>query len=317
MKEKILGVGAMGGDAKQVLANIRDLEERGIPAAWLTTGSPNADGLTVLAAAAVQTQDVKLGTCITPTWPRHPVAAVQQAQVLANLAPGRVRLGFGPSHRGTMERVFGVDFSTPLSNLREYVTIVKGLLRDGSMEFEGKHYTTHTALQAPVGDIPVMASALRAGSFEMCGELTDGAISWVSPGVYLRDVALPAMARGAARVGRPVPSLVAHAPICVHDDRQEVLAAAREQLAHYVRQPYYIAMFKEAGFPEAESNNWSDEMIDAVVFSGSEAHVTERIQELYSWGATEIIATVLTAGQDVVGSRQRTLDLLTTVAGQI
>ena len=130
---------------------IKNFEERGIAAAWLTTGSPNADGLTILAAAAVQTETIKLGTCITPTWPRHPVAAVQQAQVLASLAPGRIRLGFGPSHRGTMERVYGVNFSNPLSNLREYVTIVRGLLREGSIEYEGEHYSTNTTLSAPVG----------------------------------------------------------------------------------------------------------------------------------------------------------------------
>ena len=96
-----------------------------------------------------------------------------------------------------------------------------------------------------------------------------------------------------------------------------MIAAAREQLAHYVRQPFYVSMFKEAGFPEAESSQWSEEMIDAVVFSGSEAQATERIQELYSWGATEIIATVLTAGKDAAASRNRTLDLLADVVRQV
>ena len=310
MEEKILGVGAMGGDASQVLDTIKNFEERGIAAAWLTTGSPNADGLTILAAAAVQTETIKLGTCITPTWPRHPVAAVQQAQVLASLAPGRIRLGFGPSHRGTMERVYGVNFSNPLSNLREYVTIVRGLLREGSIEYEGEHYSTNTTLAATVGNIPVMASALRPGSFELCGALTDGAISWVCPGVYLRDIALPAMEKGAQSAGRNMPPLIAHVPLCVHENRQEVLESAKEQLGHYVRQPFYVEMFKEAGFPEAESNEWSERMIDAVVFSGTEGQVQDRIQQLFSWGATEIIVTVIATGSNPALSRQRTLDLI-------
>ena len=44
-----------------------------------------------------------------------------------------------------------------------------------------------------------MASALQRGSFELCGEEADGAISWICPGTYLRDVALPAMQAGAER----------------------------------------------------------------------------------------------------------------------
>ena len=59
-----------------------------------------------------------------------------------------------------------------------------------------------------------MASALQRGSFELCGEEADGAISWICPGIYLRDVALPAMQLGAERAGRPVPPLIAHA-LCV------------------------------------------------------------------------------------------------------
>ena len=73
-----------------------------------------------------------------------------------------------------------------------------------------------------------MASALRQGSFELCGAEADGAISWVCPGSYLRDVALPAMQKGADQVGRAAPPLIAHVPLCVHDNPDEVRSAFRE-----------------------------------------------------------------------------------------
>jgi hypothetical protein len=59
------------------------------------------------------------------------------------------------------------------------------------------------------------------------------------------------MRAGAERAGRPVPPLIAHAPVCVHRQQAEVYAAVREQIMN-PRLPFYQHMFKAAGFPEAE-----------------------------------------------------------------
>ena len=113
MTDKRIGVAAMGGDAKAVVERIQQMESMGVPAAWLTTGGAGLDGLTIFSAAAMQTASIMLGTCITPTWPRHPVAAVQQVQVIANLAPGRFRFGVGPSHSGACRRSSGPTSKHP------------------------------------------------------------------------------------------------------------------------------------------------------------------------------------------------------------
>lgn len=316
MSDKRIGVAVMGGDAASILARIEGVERVGIPAAWLTTGGAGLDALTIFSAAAVRTHQIMLGTCITPTWPRHPIVAVQQVQVVANLAPGRFRLGVGPSHKQGIEQTFGVDFRAPLTNLREYVGIVKALLADGAVDFDGRHYHAHARISGPVRDVPVLASALRRASFEFCGAEADGAISWVCPGIYLRDVALPAMKAGAQRAGRPVPPLIAHVPVCVHDDLREARAAVREQLGLYPQLPFYARMFAEAGFPEAEQTaKWSDQMIDAVVFSGKEKQVAARIRELLAWGVSETIVSVVTAGADRAKSWTRTMHLLAELAG--
>ena len=228
MGEKRIGVAAMGGDSRDVLARIEDLERRGIGAAWLTTGGAGIDGITLFAAAAARTENILLGTCITPTYPRHPITTVQQVQVVAQLAPGRFRLGLGPSHKVSIEPTFGIEHTAPLTNLKEYIQVCKSLLWDGEVDYDGTQYHAHARLaNDPIPDVPVMASALRRRSFEACGEVADGAISWVCPGNYLRDVALPAMRRGAERAGRPTPPLVAHAPVCVHDNADEARAASQ------------------------------------------------------------------------------------------
>jgi alkanesulfonate monooxygenase SsuD/methylene tetrahydromethanopterin reductase-like flavin-dependent oxidoreductase (luciferase family) len=156
-----------------------------------------------------------------------------------------------------------------------------------------------------------MASALRRSSFEYCGAETDGAISWVCPPEYLRDAALPALRRGAERAGRAAPPLIAHVPVCVHERSDEVTAAAREQLATYPRLPFYAQMFADAGFPEAQqSAQWSDRMIDAVVAHGDESAVAGRLRQVLDWGASEVLAAVVTAGPDRTKSWERSIRLL-------
>jgi F420-dependent oxidoreductase-like protein len=310
----MIGVAIRGNKVSEALAMIEQAEQLGIHAAWMTTGGARLDSITVFAAAAVRTQRIKLGTSIVPTFPRHPLVMVQQAQVVAQLAPGRFRLGVGPSHRPTIEAM-GIQFTSPLSHLREYLRVLKLLLQQGRVDFDGDYYKAHESIPEPL-DLPVMASALQRGSFELCGEEADGAISWICPGVYLRDVALPAMRLGAERAGRLVPPLIAHAPVCVHDNATEVRAAVREQIQN-PRLPFYRQMLMAAGFPEAEDGTWSDAMIEAVVLAGDEARVAERLHTLLTYGAAEVLASPVLAGRDRTASLERTLRLLGRVAQSV
>src|SRR5215468_9905712 len=268
MPHRLLGVAVRGDKTHEVLALIEQAEQLGLHAVWMTTGGARLDSVTVFAAAAVRTQRIKLGTSIVPTFPRHPLVMVQQAQVVAQLAPGRFRLGVGPSHRPTIEDM-GIPFASPLGHLREYLRILKALLQQGRVHMDGTYYKAHESIPEPL-DLPVMASALQRGSFELCGEEADGAITWVCPGLYLRNVALPAMHVGAERAGRPAPPLIAHAPVCVHENTEEVRGAVREKLATYPRLPFYQRRLMAAGFSEVANNTWSDRMIDAVVLWGNE-----------------------------------------------
>jgi F420-dependent oxidoreductase-like protein len=310
MAEKRLGVVVSAPDSSAVLTSIADLEHRGIPAAWLTSaGAGGADPLGVFVGAALRTQHIQLGTAITQTFPRHPIAVVQQVQVLAQLAPGRFRLGLGTSGRAGMEQTYGVNFQAPLGHLREYLRIVKALLHTGSVDLAGRYYRARTRIAAPV-DVPVMAAALGEKAYELCGAEADGAISWVCPGSYLRDVALPALKRGADSAGRPVPPLVAHVPVCVHDHAEEARAAVRQQFGGFARAPFYQNMFRAAGFPEVSQETWSDAMIDAVALYGDEARVAEGIAGLFAVGATELLVSLVPAGNDRAASLERALRLL-------
>jgi alkanesulfonate monooxygenase SsuD/methylene tetrahydromethanopterin reductase-like flavin-dependent oxidoreductase (luciferase family) len=99
----------------------------------------------------------------------------------------------------------------------------------------------------------------------------------------------------------------------VHDKPDEVREVARQQLANYVRLPFYVQMLTAAGFPEASQGAWSDRMIETVVLSGDESRVAERLHELFNFGAAEILVSPLIAGSDRTASLERTLRLVAEV----
>jgi F420-dependent oxidoreductase-like protein len=298
-----IGIHVQEPNAAATVAAIKRYEAAGVQAAWLTTGGVAPDGLTVFAAAAVETERILLGTCIIPTFPRHPLVVVQQVNAIAALAPGRFRLGLGPSHKPAVEASYGFEFRAPLGHLREYITIVKQIFDIGSVDFDGKHYHAHGRMAGPIEPaVPVMASALRVKAFRLCGEIADGAITWVCPLPYVRDTAIPALLEGAAAAGRTPPPMVAHVPFCLSEDAEAARAAARQQLAGYPRLPYYAQMMADAGLPEAAKGEWSEAMVDAIVPHGNEQQVGDRLRAFLQAGCGELIAAPI-----VVGDRQQAL----------
>lgn len=275
------------------LAAIERAEARGVATAWSTVGGAAPDAMTVFAAAAVRTTRIGLGTSIVPTYPIHPIKLVSQALALDGLAPGRFRLGVGPSHRPTIEGSFGLPMGKPLDHLREYVTILRDLLWEGRTAFAGDSYKVHAEI--PVGTapprLPILISALRSNAFRLAGELADGAISWICPVDYLIGTALPALRAGAEAAGRPAPPLIGHVPVAVHTDRDAVRAAARVQLATYGRLPFYRNMFADAGFPIGADNALPDALLDTLVVSGNAATVRARLAAIQAAGVGELLIT--------------------------
>jgi|LauGreDrversion4_2_1035121.scaffolds.fasta_scaffold38196_4 F420-dependent oxidoreductase-like protein len=295
--------------AKGLLDAIVHAESVGIPAFWLTTGA-GPDALTVFAAAAPATRSIRMGTAVVPTFPRNPVVVAQQSLDIASLAPGRFRLGLGPSHAPTIQNRYGLPYERPLEHLREFVAIVKGLLAGGTVRFAGKRYTLEATLSSGA-DVPIMVSALRAGSFELAGEITDGAITWLCPARYIRDVGMPAMARGAERAGRARPPMIGQVFLALTESEAELHAAVERGLTYYPRLPNYQEMFAAAGLPEAREGRWSQAMIDATVIHGDESACAAKLDAfLETAGCEHLIVSVLATGSDQSLSIRRSLDLI-------
>jgi F420-dependent oxidoreductase-like protein len=288
----MIGVLLREPDVARTAERIVAAEQAGVAGVWLTTVGAGRDALTLLAAAAARTSTINLGTAIMPTWPRHPIALAQQAQVVEALAPGRLRIGVGPGSEASMSALVGAQWRDPLGHLREYVTVLKTLLQTGSVDFEGSHFVAHGRISAPI-QVPVYASALRAGAFEACGAAADGAITWVAPWRYVEAVGLPALRAGAETAGRPTPELLYHVPVCVHPDRAEALAAAQLELSSYANIPAWAAMFADAGLGPTDGAAF----FDSYLVSGNESEVATQLRALLSHGASQLIVDPIIVGE--------------------
>jgi F420-dependent oxidoreductase-like protein len=312
MSQAVVGAHIGEPSARDTAETIVRAEQFGVPAFWLTIGP--SDPMISFAAAAMQTNTIKMGTSIVPTFPRHPLALAMQAVALGQLAPGRFRLGVGPSHRPTMENTWGIPFERPLSHLREYVGVLRPALTTGEVDVDGPRFKVHTRIAAPP-HVPVMISALREASFRLAGEIADGAIAWVCPADYLAGLAKPAIADGARTAGRPAPPLIAHCFVVADEDRDAVYEVARQRAGNYPRIPFYASMFEAAGYPEAKDGVLSDRMIDALVVYGNQEQIATGLQAFADAGADEIIASVLSVGSDRRASIDRALKVLGQLAG--
>ncbi len=242
-----------GRDLGAAVELARRAEALGYESVWVTHGL-GRDSFLVLAAFGAATTRLRLGNGVVPIYPRHPVAMAQAALTLSELTGGRFTLGIGVSHRETMETMLGLALAEPLSVMREYVAVLRGALGAG-VAFEGRHFKVRWSLALPERPAPpaVYLAALSRRMLELAGEIADGAVLWLCPPAYVRDVAVPALERGRKRAGRTLAGfeIVAAVPLAVTDDVPAARAAFRAELARYLGLPFYRTMLEASGLGDS------------------------------------------------------------------
>ncbi|QBD76239.1 LLM class flavin-dependent oxidoreductase [Ktedonosporobacter rubrisoli] len=287
-----IGVTIFSPSAQQTLTMIKQVEQLGIPRVWIPSWPVGLDGLAIVTAAAVQTSQIGLGTAITITYPRHPLTLANEALVAAELAPQRFRLGIGASHRPAIEGNYGLDFMPPLARLREYITVLRGMLWEGRSDFEGEYYRVHAQYSAPPPRTPIALAAMRKNMLRLAGELADEAIVIWSPLSYLKSVVLPALEEGAKLAGRPRPKLIASAPIVLDKDFATVRQIAQNGFSVYRSFPTYRRLLAEAGFSLTADGKLPDEFIHDHYIYGDPDTIRQRLYALHAAGVDEIITGV-------------------------
>lgn len=78
----------------EVINNAKQTEAEGFDSLWMANIF-GVDAISTLAIIGRETKTLRLGTAVTPTYPRHPAALAQQALTTAAACHGRFNLGIG------------------------------------------------------------------------------------------------------------------------------------------------------------------------------------------------------------------------------
>ena len=236
-------------DVAERLRRISDAERDGFDSYWLPQHF-GADMLTVIAMAGMQTQRIELGTAVVPTYPRHPVALAQQALTAQVAVGGRLTLGIGVSHRSTIEDWLGLPFAHPARHMEEYLSVLRPLLQDSGVDFQGREFRVAAELQIPDADMvscPVVMAALGPRMLEIAGRLAEGTVTWMTGPNTLRDHVVPRLRESAEAAGNPPPRVCVGIPIAVTDGPERARARADRLFQHYAVLPSYGAMLEREG----------------------------------------------------------------------
>lgn len=294
-----------GGTLDRMVAQVQEAEADGFDTVWFA-GGVGVDPLTVIAIAGRATERIELGTSIIPTYPRHPVAMAQQAAGVRQAIgdDGRFTLGIGVSHRPAVEDMLGIPYDRPGKNMREYLSVLRPLLHEGKVGFDGEFYKVRAQMQPQ--PLPVLVAALAPVMLQATGALAEGTITWMANARAIDSHVAPILRKAAADAGRDEPRIVVGLPVAVCDDPAEGRAEAAKQFAGYGQLPNYQRVLAHGG---AEGPG------DAAIV-GDEASVASQLQGLLDAGGTDVWAAIFPVGGDRRASRVRTRTLLQELANR-
>src|SRR3989442_6381046 len=121
-------MGYWGAGPSDALSLVLEAERLGFDSVW-SAEAYGSDAVTLITWAAAHTERIGLGTSVMQIPARTPAATAMTAITLDHLSGGRFRLGLGVSGPQVSEGWHGVPFDRPLERTREYVEIVREILR--------------------------------------------------------------------------------------------------------------------------------------------------------------------------------------------
>jgi F420-dependent oxidoreductase-like protein len=302
-----MGVGAQViGEAarpQDIVDEVVHAEADGFGSAWSVHFSRAVDALDVLAVAGGRTSRIGLGVGVVPTYPRHPLALAQQAATVQAFCGGRLTLGVGVSHRPVIEDLHGLPYARPAAHMRDYLSVLVPLLREGSVRHKGDFYQVDGGFVVPgTSPVPVLVGALSPLMVEVAGELADGVVTWLAGPRSLGEDIVPRL-QAAAR-GRPAPRVVAALPVAVCADAGVARDAADEVFKRYAGLDNYRRQLEREGAPSP----------GGLAVTGTEAGIETQLRRLADAGVTEFWPIIFPVGGDPAGSRAETRALLAGLA---
>jgi F420-dependent oxidoreductase-like protein len=308
------------------MAKILEAERLGYASVW-TAEAYGSDAVTPAAWIAARTERIHVGTGIMQIPARTPAMTAMTAMTLDALSGGRFRLGLGVSGPQVVEGWHGQPFGKPLVKTREYVEIVRAVLRrEKPVEFRGEYYripytgADATGLGKPLrsilhgrADLPIYLAAVGPKNVALAAEIAEG---WIPVFFSARRAAMfrewldaGFKARGGAPARFDVMPMVA---VVVGDDTAACRAAVKPRLALYVGgmgargRNFYNDIAHRYGYEDAAKRIQDlylggrkdeaaaavpDALVDEVALCGPRERIREQLAEWKASGVTTIMVS--------------------------
>lgn len=311
-----------GGQDADNLRLALEADRLGYSSIWVPEAY-GTDAATVLAWLAAQTERVDLGSAVLQIPARTPAMTAMTAATLDGLSGSRFRLGLGVSGPQVSEGWHGVRFAHPLGRTREYVDIVRQVLRGETLSHAGEHYTLplpdgpgkalRLSVRPPRHNLPIYLAAVGPKNLELAGEIADGWLAvFFSP--EHAAVSLDALRAGWARRANGLDPLagfdvVPTVPVVIGPDVAAAAAPVRGYYALYLggmgsrEQNFYQQLARRMGY-EAPARAIQDlfldrrhreaaaavpvDLIDATSLIGPRERVRDRLAAYVEAGVTTL-----------------------------
>ncbi len=259
------------------------------------------DALTALTVVAASVPDIRLGTAVIPTYPRHPMALAQQALTMNQITGGRLDLGIGLSHKPVVEGMWGLSFDRPVRHMSDYLKILMPLLHDQNVSHGGELVTGRGGIGIPGAEAPpVYVAALGAQMLKLAGKAADGTITWMTGPATVADLTAPTIRDAADAAGRAAPSVISAVPVCLTDDVDTARARAAEEYAIYGQLPSYRAMLDHEGLAGPED----------IALIGDLDTIEAGLRAFADAGATTVVANPFGTRDEIAASRSAVASLI-------
>jgi len=303
---------------------VLEAERLGYTSVW-TAEAYGSDAVTPAAWIAARTTRIHVGTGIMQIPARTPAMTAMTAMTLDALSGGRFRLGLGVSGPQVVEGWHGQPFGKPLTKTREYVDIVRAILRrEKPVEFRGEYYQIPyagpeaTGLGKPLKSIlhgratlPIYLAAVGPKNVALAAEIADG---WIPVFFSARRGAMfrEWLTAGFERSGRPREhfDVMPMVPVVIGADVGACRAVVKPRIALYVGgmgargRNFYNDIARRYGYEGAAKTIQDlylggkkaeaeaavpDELVDEVALCGPRERIRERLAEWKTSGVTTLM----------------------------
>jgi F420-dependent oxidoreductase-like protein len=317
----------LGYDDPVLWAGLAEEAERcGFHSVW-TSEAYGSDAVSPLAWVGARTTNIRLGTAIMQMPARSPATTAATVATLDLLSGGRVLLGLGTSGPQVAEGWHGQAWGKPLTRTREYVEIVRAILRrEAPLEHHGEHYDIpytgpgatglgkplRIIVHPPRAEVPIYLAAIGPKNVALAAEIADGWLPIFFSPERFGETHRPMLEEGfERRGGRPEGwDLAAHVPVVVTDDVGAGRDFLKPLLALYVGgmgakgKNFYTRLAERYGYAEAAATIQDlylagkkneaiaavpDALVDEIALVGDRARIADRLAAFRECGVGTLI----------------------------